>query len=422
VDNNSLSYALILSLAIVAFTVPLGMSEDVMDRSETAKNVILLVGDGMGFPQLTLARIEKAGENLSEYSSVELSMDRMEASGYVSTYSANSFVTDSAPAATAIATGDKTNNGVIGQDATAVQGIKDGKNLTTILEMAEKAGLSTGLITTTRITHATPAAFYAHVDNRDNESEIADQLLLSNVDVILGGGLQYFVGKNQTDPTGKAGKRTDDKNLLSEFKLQDYVAAYNGSAFQNVDANSTERLLGLFDSSHMLYELERRSSPDQEPSLADMTKKAISILSKNTKGFFLMVEGGRIDHAGHERNLSKIVADTLAFDDAVNASLDFALHDGRTLVVVTADHECGGLVLQPENLVQYESGSIDPIFASGTTKTSGPRYDFITEMEEATHTAVDVPIMASGPGAEMICGGKIDNTQIFQIMKYAFGF
>jgi alkaline phosphatase len=136
--------------------------------------------------------------------------------------SANAFVTDSAPAATAMATGQKTNNGVISQDATANQGKKDGKNLTTIVEMAEKAGLSTGLITTTRITHATPAAFYAHVDNRDNESEIADQLLISKVDVILGGGLQYFIGKNDTDPTGKEGKRNDDRNLLTEFQSKDY--------------------------------------------------------------------------------------------------------------------------------------------------------------------------------------------------------
>ncbi|HNX39227.1 MAG TPA: alkaline phosphatase [Methanothrix sp.] len=404
------------------FIIPSGMSADAAAMPGTAKNVILLIGDGMGFPQLTLARIEKAGENLTAYSYAELFMDGMPSTGYVSTYSANSFVTDSAPAATAIATGNKTNNGVIGQDATAVQGETDGKNLTTILEMAEEAGLSTGLLTTTRITHATPAAFYAHVDNRDNESEIADQLLKSNVEVILGGGLQYFVGRNQTDPAGKAGKREDDRNLLSEFESRDYAAVYNGSAFQKVDTGKTEKLLGLFDSSHMLYELERASSPEKEPGLAEMTDKAISILSRNPKGFFLMVEGGRIDHAAHERNLSKMAADTLAFDEAVNASLSFASRDGHTLVIVTADHECGGLVLQPENLEEYEGGSIDPVFASGTAKTPGPRYDFITEMDEATHTAVDVPIMAFGPGAEKVSRGKLDNTQIFHIMTEALGF
>ncbi|MHB8117320.1 MAG: alkaline phosphatase [Methanothrix sp.] len=180
------SAGLLSSLAIIACLIPFGIADDATGGTAPAKNVILLIGDGMGFPQLTLARIDKAGENLSEYTSVELFMDGMEQTGYVSTFSANSFVTDSVPASTAMATGHKTNNGVISQDATAISKKMDGKNLTTILEMAEKAGLSTGLITTTRITHATPAAFYAHVDNRDNESEIADQLSKSNVEVILG--------------------------------------------------------------------------------------------------------------------------------------------------------------------------------------------------------------------------------------------
>lgn len=419
-DSKSIYSGLLLSVAIMAFVIPAGMAEDAIGMTGTAKNVILLIGDGMGFPQLTLARIEKAGESLSQYGPLDLFMDGMDATGYVSTSSANSFVTDSAPAATAIATGNKTNNGVIGQDATAVQGKMDGKNLTSILEMAEEAGLSTGLVTTTRITHATPAAFYAHVNNRDNETEIADQLLMGNIEVILGGGLQYFLGRNDTDSAGNFGKRGDGRNLLSEFVSQGYIAVYNGSAFQNLDVLKTDKVLGLFGSSHMLYEPEREESA--EPSLADMTEKAISILSRNPKGFFLMVEGGRIDHASHERNLTKTVADTLAFDEAVNASLSFASLDNHTLVIVTADHECGGLVLQPENLEEYEGGSIDPVFASGTARTPGPRYDFITEMQEATHTAVDVPIMASGPGAEKVSHGKLDNTEIFHIMKEALGF
>jgi alkaline phosphatase len=419
--TKSFSAGLLLSLAIIACLIPLGMADDEAGESASAKNVILLIGDGMGFPQLTLARIDKAGENLSDYATAELFMDGMEQTGYVSTFSANSFVTDSAPASTAMATGHKTNNGVIGQDATAVPKKMDGKNLTTILELAEKAGLSTGLITTTRITHATPAGFYAHVDNRDNESEIADQLSKSNVEVILGGGLQYFVGKNDSVPTGKESKRTDDRNLLADFASQGYAFVYNGTAFQKVDAKKTEKLLGLFESSHLQYELERQSAKEMDPSLAEMTEKAIGILSKNPKGFFLMVEGGRIDHAGHERNLSKIVPDTLAFDEAVKTALDFASQKNDTLVLVTADHECGGLILQPENLVEYEGGVIDPIFASGTARTSGPRYDFITEMDEASHTAVDVPVMASGPGAEKVSHGKLDNIQIFEIMKEALG-
>ena len=421
--NTRSSWAkLLLALAILCSSIQLGVADSEQINGSSAKNVILLIGDGMGFPQLTLARIDKAGGNVSQYGSVELYMDKMEQTGIVKTFSANSLVTDSAPASSAMATGTKTNNGVISQDSTAIQGKRDGGNLTTILEMAEDRGLSTGLITTTRITHATPAAFYAHVDNRDNESEIADQLSASGVEVILGGGLQYFIGKNETDPLGNAGKRSDERNLLAEFESQGYLLVYNGSSFQKVNSNQTEKLLGLFESSHMQYDLERLSGEERDPSLADMTSKAISILSHNPEGFFLMVEGGRIDHAGHERNLSKNVADTLAFDEAVKVALDFASLNNETLVIVTADHECGGLVLQPDDLDVYEAGGINPVFASGTTKTLGPRYDFITEMEEATHTAVEVPVMASGPGAEKVSRGIIDNTRIFGIMKEAFGF
>lgn len=420
-NRRLLSAGLLLIVAVLSCSSSFGIGENATQNNESAKNVILLIGDGMGFPQLTLARIEKSNENLSQYSSDNLSMDSMEQTGYVSTFSANSFVTDSAPAATAMATGEKTNNGVISEDKTAIPKKRDGNNLTTILELAEKDGLSTGLITTTRITHATPAAFYAHVDNRDNESEISSQLLKSGTDVILGGGQQYFVGRNHTDPTGKMGGRDDDRDLLADCVSLGYTLVFNGTGLQKIDAAKTDRLLGLFSSSHMQYELERISSGDKQPSLALMTQKAIGILSRNPKGFFLMIEGGRIDHAGHERNLSRIASDTLAFDDAVRSALDFVSKKNDTLVIVTADHECGGLVLQPENLTDYEGGLLDPIFASGTVRTAGPRYDFITETDEATHTAVDVPIMASGPGAEKVSHGKIDNTRIFEIMKEALG-
>jgi alkaline phosphatase len=413
----------LLALSISALMMSAGLVAETSaeDEKHIAQNVILLIGDGMGHSQVTAARMEKASWNLTEYASTDLFMDKMDYCGYVTTYSSNSFVTDSAPAATAMATGQKTDNGVISQDSTATTKVMDGKNLTTILELAEEKGLSTGLVTTTRITHATPAAFYAHVNDRDNEAEIANQLIQSGVEVALGGGLSYFVDKNETDPLGGNGRRADDRNLIEEAEALGYTFVYNGTAFRNLNATETEKLLGLFDSSHMLYEKERLSMTDREPSLAEMTEMAIAILSGNSKGFFLMVEGGRIDHAGHERSLRDITMDTLAFDEAVKAALDFALMSNDTLVIVTADHECGGLVLQPENLDSYEGGGVNPIFGSGTTKTVGPRYDFITEMEEATHTAVDVPIMASGPGAESVSRGRLDNTQIFNIMRESLG-
>lgn len=392
--------------------MPLGMASE-----STAKNVILLIGDGMGFPQMTEARIDKAGNNLTAYANTELNMDGMEQAGYVTTFSANSFVTDSAPASTAMATGQKTNNGVLSQDATAHKG-KDGKNLTTILEMAEAANKSTGVVTTTRITHATPAAFYAHVDNRDNESEIADQLLASNTEVAMGGGLRFFVGKNETDPLGGKSKRSDNRDLLKEFASKGYTVVYNESTLMTIDVNSTDKVLGLFNNDHMKYDRERKGS--HEPSLAEMTTGALEVLSKNKNGFFLMVEGGRIDHASHARNLSNTNGDTLAFDEAVKVALDYAAKNNGTLVIVTADHECGGLVLQPENLETYEAGGLNPVFASGTKKD--PKgFNLTASAAEATHTAVDVPIIASGAGAEKVGRGRMDNTEIFGIMKAALG-
>jgi alkaline phosphatase len=401
----------LLALSLSVSLMPLGTASE-----SSAKNVILLIGDGMGFPQLTAARIEKADNNLTNYTDTELYMDSMKQTGYVTTFSANSFVTDSAPAATSMATGQKTNNGVISQDATAHKG-KDGKNLTTILEMAEAANKSTGVVTTTRITHATPAAFYAHVDNRDNESEIADQLLASNVEVIMGGGLRFFVGKNETDPLGGKSKRDDNRNLLVEFGDKGYAVVYNDSALMALDANFSDKVLGLFDNDHVKYDLEREGSG--EPSVAEMTTKALEILSKDKDGFLLMVEGGRIDHASHARNLSNTIGDTLAFDDAVKVALDFTAKNNDTLVIVTADHECGGFTLQPENLETYEAGGLNPIFASGMITNPGS-YN-LTAGKEATHTAVDVPIMASGPGAEEVSHGKMDNTEIFVLMKETLG-
>lgn len=401
----------LLALSVAACLMPLGTASE-----SSAKNVILLIGDGMGFPQLTAARVEKADNNLTAYTDTELYMDGMKQTGYVTTFSANSFVTDSAPASTAMATGQKTNNGVISQNATAHKG-KDGKNLTTILEMAKAANKSTGVVTTTRITHATPAAFYAHVDNRDNESEIADQLLASNVEVAMGGGLRFFVGKNETDPLGGKSKRSDDRNLLVEFGKKGYAVAYNESTLMALDANSSDKVLGLFDNDHVKYDLEREGSG--EPNVAEMTTKALEVLSKDKDGFFLMVEGGRIDHAAHARNLSNTIGDTLAFDDAVKVALDYASKNNDTLVIVTADHECCGFTLQPENLETYEAGGLNPIFAGGMITTPGS-YN-LTAGKEATHTAVDVPIMASGPGAEKVSQGKMDNTEIFVLMKEVLG-
>jgi len=409
----------VLILLLVSFSL-YGIASETENGSapDEARSVILLIGDGMGFAQMTAARWAKADENLSNYMDAELYMDGMEYAGYSSTTSADSFVTDSAAAGTVLATGHKTNNGIIGQDETAIFGVQDGENLTTILELAEADGKATGIVTNMRITHATPASFYAHVNHRDNENRIAEQLLASGADVALGGGLCYFVGMNETDPLGGAGSRDDDQNLLREAQDLGYVFVYNRTELLTIDPEETEKLLGLFGTSHLYFELRRKNEIDPQPSLSEMTEKAIEVLSRDDDGFFLMVEGGTIDHACHIRSYENTTAETLAFDEAVKVALDYADRSGDTLVVVTADHEAGGLVLGSVDFDDYSAG--DPVFASGLAFVPGEGYN-LTPTGMSTHTAVDVPLMASGPGADRFSRGRTDNTEIFYLMKEGMG-
>jgi alkaline phosphatase len=412
------------SLMILALSLSLtsGIFADASaaQNTSTSKGVILLIGDGMGFSQVTAARIEKSGGNLSVYGNTSLNMDHLDCNGHVATHSANSWITDSAAAITAMATGRKGNNDVLGQDATSVWKEKDGRNLPTIAEMAKDAGMGTGVVTTTRITHATPAGLYAHINDRDAEEKIAGQLLESGMDLALGGGLQFFVARNETTPLGGSGKRSDNNTLIDEFEARGYTFVYNDTAFERINASRASKVLGLFNKDHMAYELERLNQTSPEPSLANMTAKAIDILSKNPKGFFLMVEGGRIDHAAHARSYSNMTADTLAFDEAVKVAVDYALADNNTLVLVTADHECGGLVLGARDPNDYPAG-MAPVFGSGLAEANTARYNLTAVGKEATHTAVDVPIMVMGPGADKVTHGLIDNTEIFYLSKNALG-
>ncbi len=285
------------------------------DRNKTIvfgnkiRNVILLIGDGMGFAQLHLTELTYGNLTMENYS--------WDSTGFELTDSLSGEVTDSAAAGTAIATGFKTYNGMISTLKTA-KGII---NLTTILEVARKLGKSTGLVTTTRITHATPAVFASHVDDREKEKEIARQLIEHKVNVLLGGGIKEF-----------------DESTLRLARDLGYQIVYSRTELENVDG---EYVLGLFARSHIPYVLDR---DEKTPTLVEMTDKALEILDRNPNGFFLMVEGGRIDHACHINDPASTVAETKEFDDVVDEVLDFA-RTGDTVVVVTADHETGGLTL-----------------------------------------------------------------------------
>lgn len=321
-------FATLLGIIILITAANLGVSAHA--ESPQAKGIILLIADGMGLNQIRSAEIYAR-----EFLNKPLAMSSIVTRGLTTTRSANSEVTDSAAAATALYSGHKANNG-------AINVLPDGKYAYTIAQAAKKAGLSVGVVSTTRLTHATPAAMYGHTPHRDNESVIAEQLLEFSPDVALAGGSRYFIPKGQ-----KGSKRNDDKNLVNLIRERGYEGVKDAAGLDALDIASVKKLLGLFAESHLAYELDRVHVPElkSQPSLEHMTAIALSILSKNSKGFFLMVEGGRIDHACHSHDIKAAIYDTLAFDAAVKVALTYQESHPDVLVVVTSDHETGGLGL-----------------------------------------------------------------------------
>ncbi|WP_110456528.1 alkaline phosphatase [Shewanella algidipiscicola] len=326
-----------------------------------AKNIILFVGDGMGVSTVTAARILEGQLNGATGEENSLSFETLPHLGLAKTYNVDGQTPDSAGTMTAMITGVKTDVGVISQAEGVTRGncaSTSGQNLMTALELASIAGLSTGVVSTARITHATPAATYAHVPERDWEADsnlpaeavangckdIAAQLLDFNqgkgVNVVMGGGRRAFIPNTVVDATGKAGKRNDGRDLTAEwlslYPNAKYVSDRDG--FINLDPASTDHLLGLFNSSHMEYDYDRvETSVRGEPSLAEMTAKSIDILSKNNQGFVLIVEAGRIDHAHHAGNAARALHDTIALSEAVRVAME-KTSANDTLLMVTADH------------------------------------------------------------------------------------
>ncbi|HOP34278.1 MAG TPA: alkaline phosphatase, partial [Defluviitoga tunisiensis] len=305
-------------------------------------NVIFFIGDGMGANHMLLA---------SYLEGYELTMMKAPYTGYALTYSADSNVTDSAAAGTALATGYKTNNGMIGI-------LPNGEIVSTISEVLAKEGYKTGIIATSRITHATPASYYGHVLDRDDEDKLAEQLVNSNLSVVLGGGSKNF------NPT----TRKDGKDLIAVAKENgfDYITSK-----QELNSYSGDKVLGLFNSNHMNSVTERS---DNEPLLPEMTAKALEILSKEGTPFFLMVEGSQIDWEGHDNDVYGVWKEVVELDQAVKVALDFAKDHPDTLIIVTADHETGGLGLStgsPMNLEMVRSyqKTTDWIIANSSTSS-----------------------------------------------------
>jgi alkaline phosphatase len=322
-----------------------------LDRPEAKiKNVIVLVPDGCSQSVQTLARW---------YSGKPLELDNMIA-GTVSTYSADSVITDSSSAATAFATGYKTTNGFIsiGPNSSVLSSLEIPPEkmqympLATVLEASKLEGKATGLVATTRVSHATPAAFAAHVDERDNETEIIEQMVYEDIDVVFGGGSSYLV------PVFEGGKRTDGENLTKVLIERGYQYVDNRNKMMGLTSGKT---WGLFAGSHMASDINRPYLSPNQPSLAQMTGKAVKLLSQENNGFFLMVEGSQIDGGTHANDPIYTISEFLAFDDAVKVAVDFAKKDGHTLVLVFPDHNTGGMTIGSYSDPEYDSTTIEDV-------------------------------------------------------------
>jgi alkaline phosphatase len=349
------SFSLLMALVFL-FSACKQKTAAVTEKSKKPLNIILLIGDGMGLAQISAASVINGGLTLETFSVI----------GLVKTSSSDDYITDSGAGATAYSIGEKTFNGAIGVAA-------DSTSRMTILEMAEKHGLSTGLIATCSVTHATPASFYAHQKDREMHREIANDFYGKGVDFMAGTGKPYF----------------DELVLKNKY----HYNVVTGKGPYKFDAAS-QHVWFYNDSIHPPKVALRG------PWLLDATNAGISYLSNNKKGFFLMVEGSQIDWGGHDNDVQYMATELIDFDKAVKAALEFAKKDGNTLVIVTADHETGGLALNGGSIAAKK---IVGSFAS------------------THHSGIMVPVYAFGPGAELF-QGTMENTDIFTKMKSLYGF
>ncbi len=450
--------------------------------AKPAKNVILFVGDGMGVSSITAGRIFAGQAKGVDGESYRLAMEQLPYSAMVKTYTHDAQVADSAPTAAAMTTGVKSSNGTIGvtQDGTpgncAVQASSAADSL---WEIAEDAGLATGFVSTARITHATPAATFAKTVDRDWEADvnlspaasaggctdIARQFVEwshgDGFEIAMGGGRANFLPTTEADPeyAQRTGVRGDGRNLIEEWTgaREDRVFMSNLSELQAHDFSSDAKVLALFEPSHMQYEADRNTGPDGEPSLAEMTRAAITRLSQDEEGYVLMVEAGRIDHAHHAGNAARALGDLVAMDDAIAAAQEMT-NGEDTLIIVTADHSHTlviqgypgrnnpilGFVLypglgepakaadgKPYTTLAYANGpgaicinSEDPCERKDLQGDDPEALDFIQQatvpFASETHAGEDVALFASGPGANLF-SGTIEQNEIFHVMAQSLG-
>lgn len=333
-----------------------------VEKAPKVKNIILMIGDGMGLTQVYAGYTANKGK---------LNLEKATYIGFSKTYSANAYITDSGAGGTAMSTGVKTKNRAIGVDTL-------GQALKTILESAEEHGLATGLVATSAITHATPASFIAHQVSRYNYVSIAEDFIDSGIDIFLGGGKQFF--------------ESDTLNISDTLRNKGYSIGYN---LDSINPNIAENIGCLAADDGLPRMLDGRG--DFLPKAIDI---ALTKLSQNDKGFFVMIEGSQIDWGGHDNDIDYVITEVLDFDKAIGKAFDFADKNPGTLVIVTADHETGGLSIIGGDLATGE---------------------MTTNFGTADHTSVMVPVFAYGTGAEEFAG-IYENTGIYHKMMKLLKF
>ncbi|MCA1775326.1 MAG: alkaline phosphatase [Loktanella sp.] len=448
-------------------------------NTNRARNVILLNADGNGVATNYALRLfagQQAGGLGDDHVLPHETFPHM---ALVKTYTVNGQTPDSAPTASAMLTGVKSKNTMINvSEEVAVSDCANlpGNELTTLTQIADEMGKSVGVISTARLTHATPAAAYAVTVNRNWEDDsavpedctaqvdIAQQLLMGMesglIDLAMGGGRRHFVPAGTTSEEGNEGSRTDGRNLIEEMEALGAQYVWNDETFSDLSDLGNAPIIGLFEDSHMMYEHDRTG----EPSLAEMTAAAITALSTNEEGYFLSIEGGRVDHANHAGNLHRVLTDGVAFAEAVQMAIDMT-DDSETLIIVTADHEhaiamngyCGrgsditGLCMginnegventgepnlasdgKPYTVVGYLNGAGSVLIEQEDGTYSGERPEVTNEdamdpdylqqalvpMSSETHSGADVAAYAHGPYAHLL-GGTIEQNVIFHVMHHA---
>jgi len=437
--NRSLVFALLCATSLTIWGCPSTTS-----HIDNPRGVILMIGDGMGYSQISF------GRNLHLQPGERFAMESMPVLGSVTTYSSSNWVTDSAAAATAMATGIKISNKRIGLDDID-------RELRTLADEAKAQGWRFGYVTNTSITHATPASFYGHVKNRydpEDLAQLAVQLVEQAPHVALGGGWAEFLPIEES-----GGKRLDKRNLLDEAKALGYEVL---DSTGQLPSELPDRVIGLFGGSHLLFDLDKQGLPAalHPPTLAQLARAGIDVVDRDSRSFFLMIEGGRIDHGGHAFDAATVGAQMKSFDETVGTVLEYQKENPDVLVILTADHATGGLAVNDFSdwdLLRGQRASVDSMVsrvldeadpaqidelnelagydafdparfeliknagdkyaigrAIGTALSERSGVTFVPRVDPwstAGHTGEDVPLFAVGPGAERF-GGMLDNTDI----------